>query len=179
MNVKNREKLLLIAAGSIILLLLADQVVFTPLIKLWKTRSDKIKELRIKYSDGQLLLQGEQKIRDSWMSMKTNALPANPAEAEGRMLRSVDRWTQASRINRTSFKQQWKQSAKDEDYMTLECQYDGSGTIQTIARFLFELEKDPMALRIDEFKVNARDDNGQQLALNVRFSGLKLNLDQK
>jgi hypothetical protein len=63
--------------------------------------------------------------------------------------------------------------------MVLDCQVNGSGDILSLARFLYELEKDPLALRIEDLEITARDDNGQQLTLSARFSGLKLNPNRK
>ena len=58
--------------------------------------------------------------------------------------------------------------------MTLECRADAFGSIQSLARFLYELERDPLALKVDELEITARDSEGQQLSLSVRFSGLLL-----
>ncbi|MCL5096736.1 MAG: hypothetical protein M1608_04255 [Candidatus Omnitrophica bacterium] len=176
-NVKNREKLLTLMAALVIGLLIADHLVITPLANLWKTRSNRIETLTKSINNGNLLLSREKIIRDRWDYMKTNSLSANVSAAENRVLKSVDRWVQDSQISFTSIKPQWKQG--DDDYMTLECQADAYGNIRSVARFLFELEKDPLSLKVDNVEIAARDSEGQQLTLSVRFSGLRLLADQK
>ena len=59
--------------------------------------------------------------------------------------------------------------------MTLECRIDAVGSMSTLTRFLYEVEKDPLALKVDSMDITARDNDGQQLALALQISGLLLN----
>jgi len=178
-KIKNREKLLVLASALIIGLLVGDRLILTPLTSRWKKRNDRIGELQKKLIAGRLLMDREKSIRERWDVMRTNSLPASTSVAEGKVLKSVDRWALASQISLSSIKPAWKQNSRDDDYVTLECRVDGTGEMQSIARFLYELERDPLALKIEELDLTARDERGQQLALGVRFSGLKLNSDRK
>jgi len=160
MKIQNREKLLILVAVSGIALLAGNWLVYEPLVGLWKKRTATITELTNRYNQGLLLLQREQALRNGWEHIRTNALPASTAVSESLILKAVDRWAQTSRMTLTSLKPQWRQAAKDENYSTLDCEVDGSGDMQSLARFVYELEKDPLALKIEDLKINARDDNG-------------------
>jgi hypothetical protein len=59
--------------------------------------------------------------------------------------------------------------------MTLECRADTFGNLASLTRFLYEIEKDPLALKVDAIEIAARDNEGQQLTLGVQISGLLLN----
>ena len=59
--------------------------------------------------------------------------------------------------------------------MTVECRADAFGSLQAITRFLYEIERDPLALKIESVEINARDRAGQQLSLGLQVSGLRLN----
>ena len=48
------------------------------------------------------------------------------------------------------------------------------GNLAAITRFLYDIEKDPLALKIDSVELSARDDGGDQLALGLQVSGLLL-----
>ena len=170
MKIENRQKLLVMAALSGVLLLAADRLVIAPLTTLWKERASRIADLSKSLADGNLLLARDQAITERWHEMQTNALPAN--QAETRVLKAVDRWIRASSITFTAMNPQWRQDG--EDYMTLECRADGSGNILALSRFLYELERDPLPLRAEDFEITAKDNDGQQLSLVVRFSGLVL-----
>ena len=59
--------------------------------------------------------------------------------------------------------------------MTLECRVDASGSLATVSRFLYEIESDPIALKVDALELSAKDTEGQQLTLGLQVSGLLLN----
>jgi len=105
--------------------------------------------------------------------MRTNALSGEVSVAENQMLRAFDRWSQDSRIGINGIKPQWKRSS--DDYATLECRVDASGGLPEITRFLYEIERDTLGLKLEIVEVTARDDRGQQLALALQVSGLQLN----
>jgi len=87
--------------------------------------------------------------------MRTNTLPIETSAAESLVLKAFDRWSQESRISITSIKPQWKHNA--DEYMTLECRVDAFGNLPTLTRFLYDVEKDPLALKIDALEITTRD----------------------
>jgi hypothetical protein len=173
MKIKNRQQLLAIFAISGIALLAADRVVISPLTGSWKARGDRIVELRKKISQGTVLVDREQTIRKRWESMRTNTLPTDISAAENQMWRAFDRWSQDSRISIASIKPSWKRGT--ENYMTLECRADAFGSMSAITRFLYEVEKDSLALKVEAIELTTRDNSGQQLSLGLQISGLLLN----
>jgi hypothetical protein len=173
MQIKNRQQMLMWVAGIAFALLLGDSLVFTPLVKLWKARSERLVELRKKVGDGEKLLQRDASLRSRWANMQTNALPVNASLAEQQVLTAFDKWSQEARISVNSITPQWKRD--NDDHTTLGCRVDASGSVGTLARFLYNIEKDPMALKIESVEVTARDKEGQQLSLGLQVSGLVLN----
>lgn len=172
MEIRNRQKLLIILAAIAVAILLGDRVIFTPLVNQWKERTAKIAELKKSISGGTALLQREQTIRERWSQMETNALPGNVSVAESRMLNAFDKWSRDSRVVVTAIKPQWKPT--DEDYMTFECQAEATGNMDALARFLYEIEKDPLGLKFQGLEISTRDASGQQLALTLQLSALLL-----
>jgi len=171
-NIKNRQQLLLIVAGVAIALLLSDRFVFTPLTNTWKEHAQRIVQLKKSIAQGEMLSDRADRIREQWNSMRTNTLPVNLSAAESAVLKGFDRWSEQSRISISSIKPQWKRTA--EDFIVLECRADGFGSIDAVSRFLYEIEKDNLPLRVESVEITARDNNGQQLALALQVSGLLL-----
>jgi hypothetical protein len=171
-NIKNRQQLLAIIAIAAVVLLLGDRLVLGPLTRTWKEHSTRISELKSSISKGETLLGRQKIIRDSWQQMRSNTLPPNLSAAEDEVFKAFYRWSEESQISISSIKSQWKRNA--DDYMVLECRADGFGTIDTIAHFLYEMERDPLALRVESVEVSARDNNGQQLSLALQLTGLLL-----
>ncbi len=177
MNIKNRQQVLAMAAIAGVALLAGDKFVLTPLIASWKARTARIAELRKSVGDGSQLLMRDQSIRARWEHMRTNTLPVNASIAENEMLSAFEHWSRDSGISITSIKPQWKRAS--DDYMTLECRADAFGTMQTLTRFLYDVEQDPLALKVEAVEITARDNDGQQLSLGLQVSGLVLGVQEQ
>jgi len=173
MNINNRQQVLTIAAIAVIAIWAGDKLVLSPLLQSWKDRSTQIANLKKSVTQGQSLLERERSVRSLWARMRTNTLSSETSVAENQVLKSFERWSEESRISVTSIKPQWKRAA--DDYMTLECRVDAFGSMSTLTHFLYSVERDPLALKIDAIEITARDNNGQQLSLALQVSGLVLN----
>jgi Tfp pilus assembly protein PilO len=177
MKLKNRQQLLMIVAIGVVGYLVADKVIFSPLGAFWTSRSKQIAQLSKKVADGNQLLRREPNLRAHWQQMRTNALPTNPALAEQQVIGAFDRWSRNSGLSLTSISPQWKHDS--DEYTTLQCRVEASGNISTLSRFLYDIEKDPMALKLEIVELSARDNEGRTLALGLQVSGLVLNSQEK
>lgn len=177
MKINNRQQLLVIVAGIAVALLIGDRIVLRGLTATWKERSTRLVDLRKKVNDGQSLLRREDGLRSRWDSMRSNTLPANNSLAEQQLLKAFDRWSQDSGVSLLSISPQSK--AEGDDYMTLECRVEASGNLSSLSQFLFDIEKDPMALKLQGVELTSRDNDGQQMALGLQVSGLVLTPQSK
>jgi Tfp pilus assembly protein PilO len=172
MNIKNREQFLMVLTVIALAILLGNWVVYEPLSKLWKARESSITELRQQVSSGRLMLRRESSIRNRWSQMQINALPGAASSAELQMSRAFDRWSQSSGVNIESITPQWENDQAD--YSTLDCRVDATGDLATLARFLYQIESDPLAVQVQSVELIARDDQGQDLSLGLELSGLAI-----
>jgi Tfp pilus assembly protein PilO len=171
-QIKNRQQLLVIVAGTVIGLFVADKIVIGPVWSLWKARSEQIAKLRKQLDDGNHLIKRESSLNARWEQMRTNTLPTNESQAEQLVLKAVDRWSQKSGVSITSISPQWKHDA--DEYMTLQCRVDATGNMGTLKNFLYSIEKDPLALKLEMVEISTRDPEGQLLNLGLQISGLVL-----
>lgn len=172
MQIKNRQQLLIIVASVTFGLLIADSLVFTPLTKAWQARSKRIVDLRKQVNDGENLIKRADALKSRWTQMQANALPQSHSLAEQQVLTAFDKWSQDARISVNSITPQWKRDR--DELQTLECRVDAAGTVGTLAKFLFNVEHDPMALKIESVEITSRDKDGQNLSLGLQVSGLVL-----
>jgi hypothetical protein len=173
MKIENRQRALTLLAAAGVALLVGDKLILAPLITGWKERSARIVELKKSISQGAIVMQRETRIRERWEQMRSHTLPDDVSEAENEVLKAFERWSEDSHISISSIKPQWKRIG--DDYVILECRADAFGGIEALSRFLYNVEKDPLALKVETVEISSRDDNGQQLALAVQVSGLLLN----
>ncbi len=173
MKLQNRQKLLAIVALAAVGLLAGDRLLFTPLVNQWKARATELSRLRENVRRGTQLIERDTVLKAQWRSMRTNALPAEASVAENQLLRAFDRWSQDTRVSVNSVKPQWKSGAGD--YTTLECRVDANGNLPALTRFLHNLERDALAVKVETVDITARDENGEVLTLGLQVSGLVLN----
>jgi Tfp pilus assembly protein PilO len=173
MNLNKRQQHLAIAAIVMVGLLLADKLVLTPLTNSWKARSARIAKLKEQVRDGTETVKRERVLREQWDNMRTNTLASAKPEAESQMLKAFERWSQAGGVSVSSIRPQCKEA--EDDYKTLECRADVAGSLQAITRFLFQIERDPLGVKVDSLELTARNSEGSQLAMVIQVSGLLLN----
>jgi hypothetical protein len=176
-KIENRQQWLVIAVIAIGGLFALDSIVIKPLTSVWRARTDRIAALEQKIARGKGIIGRGQNLRDDWASKQTNTLPVNTSQAEQQMLKAFDSWSQKSRVTITGVTPQWKRES--DDYMTLECRVDASGDLQTLTQFLYDIESDPMALKLESVELSAHDNAGQQLTLGLLVSGLVLSHEQQ
>lgn len=177
MTTKNREWILVITAVVCIGAWVADSFILTPLANTWKNRSERIEELRNQLTSGELLVQRETAIRDRWDQMKAKAFTSEIPEAEDRILKSANRWAQTSGLSLSSLKPRVTQES--EEFKKAEFTAAGQGNIETVTRFLYELELDELPLKVENLQISTHDKTGKELALDVRFSGLLLTAESR
>lgn len=171
-KIENRQQGLVVGVAVIAALFVANQLIINPLTSLWKARAGKIVALHRQIDRGTAVLNREGVTRSRWTHMQTNTLPVNSSQAEQQILKAFDSWAQKSRVTITSITPQWKRDA--DEYMTLDCRVDASGDMQTLTQFLYDIENDPMALKLESVELSSHDNAGQQLTLGLQVSGLVL-----
>jgi hypothetical protein len=189
MNLNQRQQLLAILAIVAVGIFVADKLVFKPLTLNWKARSERIAKLKEWVSDGTTLTEEKraQELRKQWDRIHTNSLAweiiqtkpfaAAKPEAESQMLKAFERWAQAGGVSVSSIRPQWKEA--EDDYRTLECRADVAGNLQSLTHFLYQIERDPLGVKVDTLELTTRNPEGSQLALVVQVSGLLLNPSKK
>lgn len=173
LDIPERQRWLVIAAGALVALLVLDSILFTPLTKMWKDHSTEIATLRKKVADGRNLINRGAQVERTWLEMSNNALPKDTAQAQNEVIAAFAQWGTAANVQVDSQRSQWKRGGTDK-YSLLEYRVDATGSLPTLSRFLYELEHSPIALRVDSVDIAARDDSGSKLTLGLIVTGLRL-----
>ena len=168
----NRQRLLLVITAAAVGLYLLDWI-GGQVTDAWRGRATEIARLKKDVARGQSLIDSGPRNKKRWADMQGQALPNDPAQAEQDLISAFDRWGRSSNIELGSIKPQWKRGANDR-HSLLECRVDATGSLSTLARFLHEVEKSPLALRVEAVELTTRDNVGQKLTLGLLVSGLRL-----
>lgn len=177
MKIENRQQFLIVLVAAAAALLVGNSLVYEPLAKWRAERSKTITQLRQQVKDGKALTARAMGIRSHWEQMRTNTLPNNPSLAEQQLLKAFDTWSRDSGATITGILPQWKSDT--DEYQTLNCRVEAKGNLKTLTQFLYDIEKDPLALKLESVELSASDTGGQQLSLGLQISGLVLNSEAK
>ena len=177
MNLNKRQQILAILAIVAVGLYVADKLVFTPLMQSWDARTKRVAQLKKDVEEGTGLLKHETSWSEQWDRMRKNSLASAKPEAESQMLKAFERWSQQGGVSVSSIRPQWKEA--EEDFKTLECRADVAGNLAAITKFLYQIERDPLGVKVDSLELTARNAEGSQLALVIQVSGLLLNPPKK
>ena len=173
LNIPDRQRWLVIVTSVCLALLILEYWVRVPLTNLWQAHSVEIAKLQKSVTTGRGTIARAAQIERRWADMKANALSNDQAQAEQDVISAFDGWGRAYNIELSSIRPQWKRGGTDK-YSLLECRVDATGTIPTLSHFIYDLERSPLALRVDAVELTARDENGQKLTLGLIVSGLRL-----
>ena len=171
MQIKNRQQILIAGAIAVVVLFAADKIILTPLTSLWSARSKEIKRLQSDVISAKSLAKQEPNLRTRWNEMRRNTLPDDPSAAEQQLLKSFERWSRETGLKMTQIT---PQRHDGDDYSTLQCRVEATGSLNNVAQFLYAMEKDPMALRFENIEISSHDAEGQQLSIGLQVSGLIL-----
>jgi Tfp pilus assembly protein PilO len=176
-KIKNRQDFLVALTIAAVGLFAAVNFIFTPLQGWWSARQAQVRDLRAKVSEGTQLIKREAGIRSHWDEMRANALPAGTSQAEQQFLKAVDGWARDSGAAITSLMPQWKNDSTN--YMTLDCRVETAGDLGALSKFIYDIEKGPLAVRLDSVELSSHDNNGQQMTLGLEINGLALITNDK
>ncbi|HHY84485.1 MAG TPA: hypothetical protein GYA07_02955 [Verrucomicrobia bacterium] len=170
MPTSNRQKLLIILTAVVAGLFAGDKLVYTPLKNWWKSREAEIERLREEIAEGRELIDRGDAVRTRWADMRRNMLPNNQS-AQGTLLNALQEWAEESGISVTALNPQWME---DENYRTLDCRVDAEGSLWQVTRFIYNIEKGPMGLKLNSVDITSKDGTGRRLTLVLEISGLVL-----
>jgi len=178
MNPAQRQRFLVITAGAALALLVADRIIFTPLTQHWQHRRQEVAALQARLAEGRSLIARGDRLQSRWGEMQRTALPKDAAQAEQQVISAFDRWGRSAGVELGSIKPQWKKGGSDRSSL-IECRVDATGSLATVARFLYEIERSSLPIRIETAELASRDESGQRVSVNLTVTGLRMTALEK
>jgi len=177
-QIKDRQQFLTILTLAVVALFAIDKIIVPPLQNFWHKRAVRIKTLQDEVKDGKWWLGRKDWAHSQWAKIQSSALTNNMTLAQQQFFAGLNHWSQSSGIEVGTITPEWKQGT-DASYKTLDCRVEASGSLDRLTQFLYDLERDPMALKLQSVELTSRDNNGTSIAMGVQISGLVLTANSK
>lgn len=155
--------------------LLADKVVFTPALAKFRETENHKQTLLAQINEARSLFERRRLMERKWKAMVADGLQ-NDAEAESRMVRALDKWSQEARLTLTSLKPERLASDKGLKEMTFVVV--GRGRLDAMARFLWQIETAELPVKV-KYVVLGASEADESMSLELGLSSLYLGTDQK
>jgi hypothetical protein len=173
MVLSKRERQILIVTISVVAAFLLYQFIATPIFnaraEILAERQGLIREME----KASALFQQKSQITPVWNKMLNGGLNSDVSSTESMVLNALRIWAQDYGLTLSSIK---PEREKGENDIIKEIQFNVScsGSISSVAQFLFQIESSTLPLRIKDFQLGSREEDGKEMSLQLKLSALYL-----
>ena len=176
MGLSKRERIILIAALVSVGLFVAVKFVIDPVQAKRNELESQRQQLLGDLNEAELLIGNHGRMQKKWNAMLSDGL-RNETEAESRILDALREWSAAANMALSSIRPERVSSDKGLQEMIFTVA--GRGTLDSVARFLWEIETAALPVKIKDMQLGSSSESGDSMSLQLHLSALYLGTQQK
>jgi Tfp pilus assembly protein PilO len=170
MNISKRERLIVIATGVVVALLVLDHFVWTSVKNALDDAQLQQTKLQQTINQDQQVLDRQRTMGPKWKEMIAGGLKHDPTEAESQVLHSIREWCQDAGLTLVSL--QPEREPEKKILQEIAFRAVGTGTMNAVSRFLWRVETSKIPVRVKEMQVGSRKEGADDLTIQLRLSTL-------
>lgn len=172
MVLSKRERLILIITLSIIMLFALDRFVLTPVLDARAEIQAERQRLTKEIDKASALLKQKETFGKEWEERINNGLNSDVSSTESIALNALRAWAQNYGMTLSSIKPEREkgEGKMQEIIFNMAC----SGNMTSVGQFLWQIENTELPLRITEFQLGSREEDGKEMSLQLKLSALYL-----
>jgi len=172
MVLSKRERLILIITLSIITLVLLDKFVLSPVLDARSDFQAEKQRLAREINKASALIKQKDTVDKEWEERINNGLNSDVSSTESIALNALRAWAQNYGLTLSSIKpEREKGEGKVQEILfNVSC----SGNMTSVGQFLFQIENTTLPMRIKEFQLGAREEDGKEMSLQLKLSSVYL-----
>jgi len=171
MVLSKRERIILIVTAVVLGALVADKVVFGPVMG----RLDEMKTQRdllvAEVAEAESLFKRQQQLTPRYKTMLADGF-RNDTEAESRVLKALREWSSTAGVTLSSVKPE--RVASDQGLKEMTFVVAGKGTLRSVAQFLYQIETAALPIKIKNMQLGLASEGADNMSLQLRLSALYL-----
>jgi len=172
MILSKRERLIMVLTLAAVSILVLDHYVLTPLLDGRSSLQARKARLQGDMERANRLLTRRRQIDQRWNQMLTSSLKRDPGEAESQILHALGNWSEQTALNLSAIKPE--RSTEKTDVREITFHISGSGSMNSISRFVWCLETAEIPIKVKVLSLGSRKEGTDDLSLQLRFSTLYL-----
>ncbi|MEJ2701796.1 MAG: hypothetical protein P8Z79_05080 [Sedimentisphaerales bacterium] len=170
-----RERIMAVVAISVVGFLVLNKFLIGPVASKLQAMETQKTELSLQLDEAQNLFRKRRILEKQWKAAMLEGL-RNEVEAESKVGRAIDKWSEQSRLTLSSVKPERVASDKGLKEMTFVVV--GTGTLEAVTQFLWNIETSPLPIKVKDVQLGSSE-SGQSMSLQLRLSALCLDAEHK
>ena len=178
MVLSKRERYIALTTATVLALLLADRVLFTPLHKRRVALDEQTQTALSRLEYAGVIMDRRKQLASKWREMVEGGMKWSSAETESLVLHAVRDWSQEARLSLSSLRPE-RTERKEEGLEEITFRASGTGSMSAVANFLWRLESSALPVRVSELQLGTRKEGTDDLSLQLRISALCMADDEQ
>lgn len=172
MTLSKRERVIVIITGVVVGLLALDRVVFTPWFEARASVATRLAEARAEMERAQQVFDNRRRADRRWAELAGQTLQSDAPAAEGQLLNALRDWAEQSGLSLSAVRPDRAPATHGFEQVTVRA--TGSGRMEQVARFLWNLDTSKVPVRITELQIASRQPGADDLTLQLAVSTIFL-----
>ena len=171
-----RERIIAVVAIAAVGFLVLNKFLIGPVADKLQQLEMQKQQLQVELNEAQNLFQRRRMLEKDWRAMLADGL-RNEVEAESKIARAIDGWSRESSLTLSSVKPD--RTAADKGLTEITFVVAGTGTLEAVARFLWQVETTPLPIKVKDMQLGSSNESGQSMSVQLRLSAICLGAEQK
>ena len=176
MVLSKRERIILIAAIACVGLLVVNKFVVEPVQAKLDGLEAQRQHLLGDLNEAELLIGNHRRMQAKWKAMLSHGLRSD-TEAESRVLSALREWSGVAGLALSSIKPE--RVSSDGRLQEMIFTVAGKGTLDSVARFLWQIETAALPVKIKDMQLGSSSELGDSMSLQLHLSALYLGTQKK
>lgn len=165
MIVTRRQRYLVMATVAAVVIFGLDWFVITPLMTQKEQLDLAIATEQQVLDTAQRTYITSRRVSGQWEAMLAGGLKTDTSEAESQILHAIREWAQSAGMALSAVKPERIEREKDFQKITLRA--TGTGTMQQVSRFVWQIQTASIPVRITDLQINTRKEGTDDLSIQV------------
>ncbi|MBN2372219.1 hypothetical protein JXL19_00320 [bacterium] len=173
MVLSKRERMIAVVTLLVMLVFILDRYVATPFMDAQENIRIEKQGLINEMQHAAKVFRQRSRVKAEWQEMLKGGLESDSSVMESRVLNVLGDWSRECGISISSIK---PDRSRNESNSLMEIIFNVAcrGSMDSVGRFMWQIENSKLPLRITEFQLGSREEDGRDMALQLKLSAVYL-----